>query len=402
MIKALLFDLDDTLLGNDLAVFIPAYFQQVARYFPDLDASALIGALTAGTRAMLANDDPTRMLRQVFLDHFPPARNGRAEAVWERFDAFYRSDFSALRPLTSARPAARAALEWAFAAGYTVVLATSPLFPLTAIRERMHWGGVDDLPFDLITHIENCHFAKPHPEYFAEILARLGLRPDEALMIGNDWDDDLVPAARLGLPHYWVTAAGHTRPAAQAADARPLGAGNLDDFLAWAQATLASLRPPPPPPDAMPHQLAGHLAYAMSELDGLPASLWLRRPAEGEWSLTEIICHLRDVDREVNLPRAEAVLATDNPFVSGVDSDRWAVERNYQAQSGPQALQDFAAVRQTWYRRLAALPPEAWARPARHALFGPTTLAEITSWSLDHDRIHLDQIRATLRKVRRD
>ena len=67
-----------------------------------------------------------------------------------------------------------------------------------AVRERMRWAGVDDFPYALVTAIEKCHFAKPHPEYFAEVLARLDKRPDEALVVGNDWEADMVPAARLG------------------------------------------------------------------------------------------------------------------------------------------------------------------------------------------------------------
>jgi FMN phosphatase YigB (HAD superfamily) len=397
MIKALLFDLDDTLLGNDMQVFIPAYFQAVARHFPELDADQLVRHLVAGTRAMRANVDPTLTLRQVFLENFPPAQAGRAEALWERFETFYRSDFAGLRALIQVRPEARPTLEWAQAAGYSLVIATAPLFPLTAIRERLRWAGVDRVRFELITHIENSRFAKPHPEYFAAILARLGLRPEQALMIGNDWADDLEPAAALGLPHYWIAEPGQPSPSDRA---QPLGRGRLEDFLAWAQLHLGTLEPPAPPPTAIPALLAGHLAQVLDACANLPEDLWTRRPAAGEWSLTEVICHLRDVDQEVNLARVQLVLEDDNPFITGADTDPWAMERNYQAQSGPQALAAFAATRQPLYRRLAGLPAAAWGRPARHAFFGPTTLAEIMGWGLDHDRIHLEQIRATLGKIR--
>lgn len=400
MIKALLFDLDDTLLGNDLRVFLPAYFQAVARYFPELDARQLSAHLLAGTEAMRANTDPRRNLRQVFLDHFPPAA-GRTAEVWERFETFYRTDFARLRPLTQPRPAARLVLEWAVAAGCRVVVATSPLFPLTAIRERLHWADLDGLPLDLITHIENCRFAKPRPEYFAEILGRLGLRPEEALVIGNDWDDDLEPAAAAGLPHYWIAAPG-TPPLS--ARAQPLGVGGLEDFLVWAQARLGD-EPAPGSlaarPASRPALLAGHLAALLEELAQLPAALWPRRPADAGWSLTEVVCHLRDVEQEVHRARVAAVLADNNPFIAGADTDPWAVERNYQAQAGPAALEALAEHRLSLIQTLAALPPEAWSRPARHAFFGPTHLNEIVGWILDHDRLHLDQIRAILRQISR-
>ena len=66
-------------------------------------------------------------------------------------------------------------MEWAFASGYQVVIATAPLFPLLAIQERLRWAEIDECPFTLITSMETSHFAKPHPEYLAEILARLEL-----------------------------------------------------------------------------------------------------------------------------------------------------------------------------------------------------------------------------------
>ena len=44
-------------------------------------------------------------------------------------------------------------------------------------------------------------------------------------------------------------------------------------------------------------------------------------PLSRKSSLTEIACHLRDVDLEVNLPRVQAVLETDNPFIAGAVTD---------------------------------------------------------------------------------
>ncbi len=394
MIKALLFDLDDTLLGNDMGTFIPAYLQRVVEHFPEVEAPYLLAELRRGTQAMLANTDPTRSLREVFETNFNVALNGE---VWQRFENFYGSDFAQLRALTAPRPIAREVLTWAFAAGYRVVVATNALFPLTAIRERLRWAGLADLPIEFLTHIENSHFAKPNPEYFAEILARLGVRSREALMIGNDWNDDILPAAALGLATWWIAPAGSALPSNAA---RPVGVGDLNDFWNWAQAELATFTPAESSPTCIPYRLAGNLAYLLGELAGLPAVQWKARPAPGKWSLTEIACHFRDVEADVNLPRTRLILETDNSFLSGAVTDLWSVERDYQAQDGPQALRDFAAARQSLLRLLRAQPASVWARTARHAILGPSTLAELLTIALDHDRLHLEQVRATLSKVR--
>ncbi len=407
MIKALLFDLDDTLLGNDLGTFLPAYFQALTRYLGGVDPAQLLNQMMIGSRAMLDNADPTRTVLGAFATHFTPGMSWEETAWRPRFDEFYRNGgYTSLRSTITVRPAARTVLDWAFSTGYRVVVATSPLFPLVAIEERLRWANVADYPFEFITHAETSHFTKPHPEYFAEVLARLGLRPTEALMVGNDWSDDLAPSAALGLPHYWIAPTGSQLPTAKAS---PVGIGGLSDFLKWAQTHLASFEPPAAPPTSLPYQLSGHLAAAIGILEGLPEAAWKLRPleveqseaahSEIEWSLTEIVCHLRDAEREVNLPRIHSIIAADNPFISGAVTDPWAIERDYQAQNGPAAWQAFIAARQETIAVLAAQSAEVWSRPARHALFGPSTLAEIVGWALDHDRIHLEQLRTTRERV---
>jgi len=378
-----------------MGTFIPAYFQGVAEHFADVNSAALLNGLMAGTQAMLANTNPTQTLRQVFINHFPLAQNGHEAQIWARFDDFYRAGFEKLQALTTPRPEARTVLEWAGAAGYRIILATNALFPEVAIRARLRWAGLEDLPFEFITHIENSHFAKPQPEYFAEILARAGLRSHEALMVGNDWNDDILPAAQLGLATWWVAKPGRE----PLSGATPVGIGALGDFLRWAQTSLSEFEPPAPPPSRIPYRLAGNLAYVSGELVQLTEAQWKARPNAQEWSLTEVICHLRDVDAEVNLPRLNLVLNNENPFISGAVTDPWAIERNYQAQNGPEALQAWAGFRQQLMVELRAQPITAWQRTARHALFGPSTLAEIMGWALDHDDLHVEQVRNLLRQM---
>jgi FMN phosphatase YigB (HAD superfamily) len=412
VITTLLFDLDDTLFGNDMAVFLPAYFQQITEHFAGQPgANRLVAEMLSATRAVIAHTDPARALFDVLRDCLSAGMGWPPEEWIPRFEAYYAGTYRSLETLTTRRPAARVVLDWAFALGYQVAVTTSPLFMPQAIQERLRWAGVADYDYALVTDSTNSHFSKPHPEYFAEVLARLGRRPEQALVIGDDWQNDIVPAAALGLSTYWITpngAAAHTLLPSKNSqverldwvDARPLARGSLDDFAAWAPAHLPHLPDAPTAPGpALPYLLAGNLAALHGALEGLPEAAWSTRPVPSEWSLTEIICHLRDVEREVNLPRLRAVIDTDNPFVSGADTDPWAAERNYRSQSGPAALADFSRARQEAAGYLRAQPAGIWSRTARHAFFGPTLLSEIVGWVLDHDRIHLDQVRQTKRRL---
>lgn len=390
MITTLLFDLDDTLLGNEMGSFLPAYFGALTQSFPETPPQQFTEALLKGTRAMIANTNPARNLITVFAEKFYPLVNAKEEEWEPRFAAFYRERFPQLKSVTRPLPAARPLLDWASAAGYEIVIATSPLFPRAAIAERLRWAGLEGVPLARFTSYETSHFSKPHPEYLAEILAHLGRRPEEALMIGNDWEQDIAPAATLGMASYWIAPPGSEPPTTAL---HPFGIGTLEMFAEWARSTLSNLTLPPPPASALPFLLTGNVAAAYGLSETVAEADWKKRSAPDEWSLTEIICHLRDVEREVNRPRLRAVLESDNPFISGVDSDPWAEARDYQSQSGPEALKAFATARAELCALLAAQSPEEWNRPARHALFGPTHLAEIVGWVLDHDRIHLSQLR---------
>jgi hypothetical protein len=126
----------------------------------------------------------------------------------------------------------------------------------------------------------------------------------------------------------------------------------------------------------------------------------VKQPAPDEWSVVEILCHLRDVDNEVNLPRIYKMIQETNPFLTGKDTDPWANERQYICQDGPQALQDFITARLKLLSLLEGLPLADWERPARHSLLGPTHLNELVGIIAEHDRLHVRQVNRTLGGVK--
>ena len=95
-------------------------------------------------------------------------------------------------------------VEAARAKGMKTVLATSPVFPKIATIERMSWAGLDPSLFDIITTYENSRLSKPNPAFYKDLADRLGLKPEECLMVGNDTLDDMV-AREEGLNVYLVT-----------------------------------------------------------------------------------------------------------------------------------------------------------------------------------------------------
>ncbi len=385
MIRAVLLDLDDTLLGNQIDAFLPVYLERLGAHLNDLvPAERMIATLLQATRRMMQNRDPSRTLEQTFAQAFYPALGVPAQALRDRIDAFYATEFPRLRELTRLRPEARPLIDSAIQSGLQVAVATNPLFPLTAIAQRLDWAGAppDQVPFAYVPSYETMHFCKPDPAYFTEILGRLGAPAHESAMIGDNPDDDLAPAGSLGLATFRI--------------AEPAGE-HLERARLWLREALdhASLEAARTPGSLVAH-LRGYLAAWLGLTGDLEPAAWTRRSPNGGWAPVEIVCHVRDVELEVNLVRVEAILSTPNTFISAADTDPWAESRSYLRQEARQARQSLLEARTRLIARLEALDPAQWELAARHALLGPTTLRELIALSVDHDRQHLAQLRAAI------
>lgn len=205
MIKSVLFDLDGTLLPFDMHEFSQAYFTHLGEKIAHLiEPGVFIKQLLASTGVMVANVDKERTNQQVFSDHFFDAVGLPEEVLLPVINDFYEKDFALLQRVTRREEAARMAVTAALSAGLDVVVATNPVFPMVATRQRIEWAGLGDIAFKLVTTYENSHFCKPNTEYYKEIVEKLGCQPEECLMIGNDVEEDLA-AAKIGMKTYLVT-----------------------------------------------------------------------------------------------------------------------------------------------------------------------------------------------------
>ncbi|MBN1955529.1 MAG: HAD family hydrolase [Anaerolineae bacterium] len=233
MIHAVLFDLDNTLLENDMARFIPSYLQALSTYMADLfSPERFVHCLLSATKAMTTNTDPSSTNREAFDALFFPCLKSTREELEPRFERFYVEHFPRLAHLTRARDAARSVMEWAFAQGVQVAIATNPLFPRLAIEHRLSWASVpvEEFPYHLVTSYENMHATKPHPDYYFEIAERLGRQPGACLLVGDDWAMDIRPAQSTGMMTYWIAGADSIHPSGE----RPAdGQGSLADFARW-------------------------------------------------------------------------------------------------------------------------------------------------------------------------
>ncbi|MBN2147606.1 MAG: DinB family protein [Anaerolineales bacterium] len=396
----LLLDLDDTLLANDMDRFVPAYLQALsARMAVHAEPQSLIQHLLAATRKMSENQLPDRSLAEVFNAAFYPALGLQQDVVRETIDAFYTQDFPLLRRVTKPKPDAVRLVQEVFNLGYKVGVATNPLFPRTAIEQRLEWAGlaVQEVSFDLVPSYETFHFAKPNLAYYTEFLGQLGWPEGGVVMAGDDAVMDIAPARQLGLGFYWVCSDGLR--AWEGGGELP-AQGDLNGLLKWLHAEpLEKHEPELSAPDAILAVLRSTPAVFSARCGGLNAEQLTARPAPQEWGVVEVLCHLRDVEIEVNIPRMQRVLAEENPFIPGKDTDAWAETRQYAQQNALDAWREFTSARIELVNMLQSLPAQGWQRTARHAIFGPTRLQELANIIAQHDRVHVRQVHALTRSV---
>lgn len=400
MTLTLLVDLDNTLLGNNMESFIPAYLGALGTYLSErVPPEKMVANMLNATQKMLANNDPLKTLKEVFDPWFYPPLGLDEVEMRALLAKFYAEHFPHLQNVTQYCPQAPDFVAVANRHGYRVGIATNPLFPLSAITQRLTWAGLspEDTAFCLVPSYETFHFAKPNPAFFAEFMGQLGWPEGPVVMVGNDPDHDVRGASQMGIAVYWVSHPGEELPPETP---EPQGSGPLEDVHPWLDSQPAEeLTPQYDSQTAMIATLRGSPAAASTLLADLAEDGWLFKPEPEAWSVTEIACHLRDVEREVNLPRLKKIRQGDNPFIPGVDSDTWSAQRGYQEQGGPQALADFLAARCETLAVLESLTPEQWNLPCRHAIFGPTGLKEIVQFMAGHERLHGRQIYQNLKTL---
>lgn len=228
-IKAVLFDLDGTLLPMDQDIFVKAYFGALCKKLAPLgfEPKKLVDTIWRGTEAMVKNDGSC-LNKDVFWKVFIQTYGEDAMKHTSVFDEFYELDFD--REVSHScgyTPNAALTVEKIKSKGYRVVLATNPIFPTGATYKRIKWAGLDRDSFELITTYDNSRHCKPNLDYYRDILNTIGLCGEECLMVGNDVDEDMV-AQKLGMKVFLLPECLINK---QGRDISEFNHGNMTDLL---------------------------------------------------------------------------------------------------------------------------------------------------------------------------
>ena len=216
-ITTVLFDLDDTLfdhMGTARAAIAATAAAQPALRTADVEAlyshySELLEELHAAALVGRYTFEQARQLRfERLLAPYEPAPtvaevSQLAEQHYGRYQQLRRPVTGALALLQALKPV------------YKIGIVTNNR--TAEQQEKLRHLGLSELVDALITS-EEVGVLKPDPLIYQVALERLGACPAETVMVGDNWQADVVGALAVGIRPLWLNRTGAARPLAHVAE----------------------------------------------------------------------------------------------------------------------------------------------------------------------------------------
>lgn len=211
--QAILFDMDGTLIPQDLMTFLYGILEEQCRSMSGLGVpyEKLRKACYDAFWAMIKNDGSSTN-EECYFSALSELLGLPRETVKQSALQFFCKEFDCTQKYTRQNPLAPEAYRRARACAEKVVVATNPVFPAETQRLRMKWVGLDYDAFDLVTSFETDSSCKPSETYYRSVCERIGVSPKDCLMIGNDETEDMYGASVLGMDTFLVTDCLISRP----------------------------------------------------------------------------------------------------------------------------------------------------------------------------------------------
>jgi putative hydrolase of the HAD superfamily len=235
MLTAAVFDLDDTLIVEEASA--RSSLTEVAGLVPGVEPEAFVGHLLATARRLWYSGPSHHICRELGFASW--------EGLWSTFEGndplidelrawipTYQHEVwtTALSGQGIDDPILAAALAEAYRSaqrrGHPLIEGADQL--VRSLVGRCRLGLLTNGPSDIQrlkldgTGLSGCFDAvvvsgevgvgKPNPAAFHEVLGRLGAEPNEAVMVGDSWERDIVGARQIGMETVWV-AGGRALPA---------------------------------------------------------------------------------------------------------------------------------------------------------------------------------------------
>ena len=115
------------------------------------------------------------------------------------------------------------------------------------------------------------------------------------------------------------------------------------------------------------------------------------KPADGAWSILEIVTHLADEEVEDFPARLRSTLADPAQQWSSIDPEGWAKQRNYNDGDLNEQIHRFARLRKDSIAWISSLTDPQWSNTFKHPK-GEIKAGDLLAAWTAHDWLHLRQI----------
>lgn len=115
------------------------------------------------------------------------------------------------------------------------------------------------------------------------------------------------------------------------------------------------------------------------------------REGPEEWTILEILCHLRDFDT-IFRERAIMMLENEHPDLPAYDHEAMAIDKHYNDEDFAYAFDGFIASREKTKAFFEALTDEGWSRKGNHPERDGFSMIDAVMQVSHHDIDHIEQI----------
>lgn len=141
-------------------------------------------------------------------------------------------------------------------------------------------------------------------------------------------------------------------------------------------------------------QLAEQPTAIAALTKGLPRDRLQRSPRRGEWSVNDVLAHLRSCSDMWGKYMA-TIIAEDHPTIRAMNPRTWIRSTNYPELEFAPSLRAFMKQRADLLALLRPLPKASWSRSATVTGAGKPrdrTVLEYAQWLATHERTHVKHI----------
>jgi len=126
-------------------------------------------------------------------------------------------------------------------------------------------------------------------------------------------------------------------------------------------------------------------------IDGIAGDDLTREVVEGEWSIRELLTHLRDAQGVLDF-RVNLLIDEDSPVIESKAVFEWAKDGSESPDTSMEIFQTYRNSRRETLETLRGIPLEDWWREGRHEEFGTISIKQQASYFATHELTHLPQL----------